>query len=96
MEDLEIDRLYSDITKNWKPKDDNWWEVISDVEFLMLRGEVTIALSKLNDFLDFNKLENLVDDISATIRQLDMYIHFTNDTNAITVRKNIQGYLDNR
>lgn len=91
---ITIKNLYENLTtgpKRWKLNDsDDWWEVSSNVEFLMLLGETDLAISKINDFFDF-KLDNITPfHIDATLRQLDLYIHFTEDKNAIKLHKHLK------
>ena len=87
-----ITKLYEDLTtgkEKWRLDDENWWEVTSNAEFLMLLGRVTEANRNINDFLDFHFDKVTEFDIDATLRQLDLYIHFTKDPNAIEFRKNL-------
>jgi tetratricopeptide (TPR) repeat protein len=80
---IEVEELYAELSKVWKINDNDWWAVVSNSEFLMLLGKVDLAILKINDFLEF-EAENLApSDIKATFRQLEIYIHFTQDENAI-------------
>ena len=89
---ITITKLYEDLTtgkERWRIDDENWWEITSNAEFLMLLGRVTEANRNINDFLDFHFDKVSEFDIDATLRQLDLYIHFTEDHNAIKFRNNL-------
>ena len=89
---ITITKLYEDLTtgkEKWRLDDENWWEVTSNAEFLMLLGRVDEGKRNINDFLDFHLDKVSEFDIDATLRQLDLYIHFTDDKNAIEFRKNL-------
>ena len=77
---IEIETLYSNLSKIWRIDKTNWWEVCSDAEFLMLLGKVDLAILKINTFLDTYKVKPF--EIDATIRQIKLYIQFTEDENA--------------
>ena len=79
--ELEIERLYKELTLHWRVDDRNWWEVSSDAEFLMLLGKTDLAISKINDFLGFEYNANNKFNIESTLRQLEMYLHFVDDAN---------------
>jgi len=86
----EITKLYSELSEVWRPKDDNWWEVSSKTEFLMLLGKVDSAISRINNFLELN-INNVTEfEINTTLRQLKIYIHFTQDKNAIKFHDNLK------
>jgi len=94
---ITINKLYTDLTtgkEKWRLDDESWWEVTSNAEFLMLLGRVKEANIKINDFLDFHLDKVTEFDINATLRQLEIYIHFTEDKNAITFRKNLNDSWD--
>jgi len=76
-----IKKLYSDFSKQWRVDECSWWEVISRAEFLMLLGEIERAISTMDYFLETHSLSP--SEIDATFRQLKLYIHFTQDQNAI-------------
>jgi hypothetical protein len=63
-------------------KNSKWWEIISNAEFLMLLGKTDIAILKVNEFLEFEEITSTFD-MTTTLRQLKLYIHFTQDRNAI-------------
>ncbi len=77
----EIDELYRELKSVWRIDKSSWWEVSSDCEFLMLLGNVNLAISNINYFFDFNTVTRF--DIETTIRQLKLYIDFTKDKSAI-------------
>lgn len=92
---MAIKELYKELSHKWKINDDDWWAVVSNAEFLMLLGDVQLAISKINDFLDFEG-DNLPPSyISATFRQLRLYIHFTQDKNAIQFYEHLETCLEN-
>ncbi|CAA6820670.1 MAG: Unknown protein [uncultured Sulfurovum sp.] len=76
----EIETLYAELLRVWRIDTNNWWEVCSDAEFLMLLGKVDLAILKLNSFLEKHKVEPF--ELAVTIRQLKLYIEFTEDQNA--------------
>ena len=76
-----IKTLYDDFSKQWKVDECNWWEVISQAEFSMLLGDTNRAISTINYFLETHTVTP--SQMSATLRQLELYIHFTQDQNAI-------------
>ena len=79
---ISTSKLYSDLITEWKINDENWWEVSSDAEILMLLGKVDIAISKLNDFFEHRHQDMEDFEIETTLRQLKMYLHFVDDNNA--------------
>lgn len=78
---VEIETLYKNLSQIWRIDTSNWWEVCSDAEFLMLLGKVDLAILKMNEFLDSHKVEPF--EIDATVRQLKLYIKFSEDENAV-------------
>jgi hypothetical protein len=50
---------------------------------------VDYAIAKLNEYLDFNTDLNRFD-IETTIRQLELYVHFTDDKKVKTFLNEIQ------
>lgn len=76
----EIKTIYAELSKLWRIDSTSWWEVISDAEFLMLLGNLDLAILKVNNFLDNHKVKPF--EIDATFRQLKLYIHFSEDKNA--------------
>ncbi len=75
-----IKELYDEFSKQWRVDECNWWEVISRAEFLMLLGEKDKAISTTDYFLETHSVTP--SQISATLRQLELYIHFTQEKNA--------------
>jgi DNA-binding XRE family transcriptional regulator len=84
---IEIETLYKNLSELWRIDKTNWWEVCSDAEFLMLLGKVDLAIFKINEFLDNHEVKPF--EIDATIRQLKLYIQFSEDVNA----EEFLGYL---
>lgn len=84
----DIQELYKEFAKECSIDEKNWWEVSSNAEFLMLLGKIDLAISKINDFLDFTN-SNLKFEIETTLRQLDIYLHFIDDKGA----KRFRDYL---
>ena len=85
----DINQLYIELSQVWKINDNDWWATISNSEFLMLLGQVDLAISKIDTFLEWES-ENLTpSEIKATFRQLEIYIHFTKDQNAINFYKHL-------
>jgi len=82
-EDSRVSELYKELKQVWRINNNSWWEVISNAEFLMLTGDTGRAISNVQLFLgqDSNKISNL--DMEGTLRQLRIYIHFTEDENSI-------------
>ena len=76
-----IKTLYNDFSKQWRVDECNWWEVISQAEFSMLLGDTNRATSITDYFLETHSVTP--SQIGATLRQLELYIHFTQDENAI-------------
>ncbi len=79
---IEVERLYKELSLHWRVDDRKWWEVSSDAEFLMLLGKTDLAISKINDFLEFKYDPKNTFNIEATLRQLEMYLHFVDESNA--------------
>jgi len=73
----------------------DWWEVSSKAEFLMLLGQVDDAVLLVNSFLE-NNIANPsryeVDDfkMGVLLRQLKLYIDFTEDINAKKFLKEVE------
>ena len=84
--------LYKELTtgkEKWRLDSESWWEVTSNAEFLMLLGRVQEANMKINEFLDFHFKKLTEFDINATLRQLEIYIHFTEDKSAVEFKDNL-------
>lgn len=88
--DNRINELYNELKKLWRIDNNIWWEVISNAEFLMLLGNTSKAIENVELFLgqNSNKISHL--SMDGTLRQLKMYIHFTNDNNAIKFYEYLQ------
>lgn len=86
----DIKALHQELRNNgWKNNSDNWWEISIEIEFLVLEGNVSDAKAKLNEYLDFNINLNRFD-IETTIRQIELYVHFTDDKKAKIFLNEIQ------
>lgn len=66
-----------DILEIFKPDRTNWWEVSSKAEYHMLIDQTDKALVLFTDFLDVEAPE--VFELETTLRQINLYKHFTND-----------------
>ena len=86
----EIEELYAKLSRVWKIDKESWWHVSSNAEFLMLLGKIDLAILEINDFLELHikKIDSF--EMDATLRQLEIYIHFTQDKNAIKYAKNLK------
>jgi len=80
---IEINQLYSELLRVWKINNNDWWATISNAEFLMLLGKINLAISEVEDFIKNNPNKLTPSDLNPTLRQLEIYIHFTQDKNAI-------------
>jgi hypothetical protein len=89
----KLKTLLQTIKSNWNPDFDNWWGLVSQIEFLILEGRHHQASEMTNRIEDLSKSPS-ISDINSTIRQLDIYLHFTNDAGAIGIRKILQSYLE--
>jgi len=69
-------------TNGWRINNNNWWEVATEIEFLVLMGKVSDAMAKLNEYLEWNQKELKKFDIETTIRQIELYVYFTDDTSS--------------
>jgi len=79
----EVKALYQELYDNgWRVNEDNWWEVTTDVEFLVLMGKEKKALSKFEEYLTWNEKTIKRFDMETTIRQIKLYVHFTDDAHA--------------
>jgi len=72
----EIDRIYTELIKNGFPSNSkDWWQITTQVEFLVLMKRDGEALDILENYQgSITKF-----DIETTIRQLEIYSHFTNE-----------------
>jgi len=72
----EIGRIYTELVKNGFPSNSkDWWQITTQVEFLVLMKRDGEALDILENYQgSITKF-----DIETTIRQLEIYSHFTNE-----------------
>jgi transcriptional regulator with XRE-family HTH domain len=77
---LELAKMYHELMTNWTIKTSNWWEVSSHAEFLMLLGDDKLAIHHISTFLEEQSVEKF--NIETTLRQLELYLHVSNDTYA--------------
>ena len=82
-DDNRVNELYRELKQFWRIDNNSWWEVVSNAEFLMLTGDTRKAISNVEIFLEQYNDKVSDSDISGTFRQLKIYIHFTQDKNAI-------------
>ena len=80
---IEINQLYTELSRVWKINNNDWWATISNAEFLMLLGKLNPAISEVEVFILNNPNKLTPSDLSPTLRQLEIYIHFTEDKNAM-------------
>ncbi len=64
-----IKLLYNDFSKRWRVDEKSWWEVVSRAEFQMLMGNLNIAISEINYFVETYSVTP--SQIYATLRQLN-------------------------
>ncbi len=77
---LQVKDLYDKLKKEWVVDVSNWWEVSSNAEFLILLGEVELAKHNITIFLEEQNIESF--NVETTLRQLELYLHFTEDSHA--------------
>jgi hypothetical protein len=77
----KVKERFEELKKAWRVDEKNWWEVISYAEFSMLVGDITFAKNYVDNFLERHPVDP--DEIKATMRQIKLYIYFTQDKNAI-------------
>jgi len=77
---IELEKMYSELMSEWKIDKSDWWEVSSHAEFLMLLGQSDLAILNITQFLEEHYIEKF--NIESTLRQLEMYLHFTDDAHA--------------
>ena len=78
--DVELKEIYQELMSQWIVEKSNWWEVSSQAEFLMLLGDIDLAIFKITEFLEEHTVEKF--NIETTLRQLEMYLHYTHDAYA--------------
>lgn len=89
----EIKELYQELKGKWRIDTNNWWEVSSDAEFLMLIDNIDLAILNINNFLERNSAIIDTFEIETTLRQLKIYIDFTEDANAIKLHQHLRDSL---
>ena len=57
-------------------------------------GRIDIALSKVYDYLEFEYENNMQFNVDTTLRQLEMYIHFSADANAVEFYDKVKEALE--
>lgn len=76
--------LIENATNIWKSINlviNDWWSFIANIEFLLVTEQYEEALSELENHLsDLNKLEISEFNLFSTIRQLELYSKFCDDT----------------
>lgn len=83
----EIESLYYELLKNNFPSDkSDWWQITTQVEFLLLIHKESDAIEVLDNYTTTPKPF----EIESTIRQLNLYTHFTKDK----VAKGLIQYLN--
>jgi hypothetical protein len=87
-----IKLLYNDFSKRWRVDEKSWWEVVSRAEFQMLMGNLNIAISEINYFVETYSVTP--SQIYATLRQLKLYIHFTHEKNAIEFYQYLRDFYE--
>jgi len=86
-------KMYSEIWDGMKHQVNDWWSFIATVEYLILSGEYTQALSDLKDSAEeLKELEVSDFNLYSTLRQLELYAEFCTDVELqeiITFLKNM-------
>jgi transcriptional regulator with XRE-family HTH domain len=77
---VELKEMYNELMSEWTINKSDWWEVSSHAEFLMLIGQSDLAILNITVFLEEHNIEKF--NIESTLRQLEMYLHFTKNTHA--------------
>ncbi len=73
----EIATMYNELLKNGFPSNKkDWWQVITQIEFLLLMQRDSEAFDV---FESYNSTSSKAFDIETTIRQLELYSHFSGD-----------------
>ena len=89
----EIEILYKKLSEIWEVDTTQWWDVCTHAEFLMLLGEVDLAIEKMDEF--FKSYSDNINPFAieeVLFRQLRLYITFTDDEGA----KRFLGYLEKK
>jgi hypothetical protein len=76
----EIRELYDKTMQQWSPDADNWWEVSTQMEFMVLLKDLDGA-AKIFELYE-QQHAPMDFEIHATIRQLELFVHFTQDISA--------------
>lgn len=83
----ECENLYSRLQRDgWKVDSENWWEVATQMEFLVLLGQLDEAKYLLDEYLEFGNIPKKFD-TETVVRQFKLYAHFVKDSVA-------QAYLE--
>ncbi len=90
---IRVKERFEELKRAWRVNEKDWWEVVSYAEFSMLIGDVEFAKSYIDDFLESYSIKPF--DTKTTLRQIRLYIHFTQDKNAIEFYKHIKTSLEN-
>ena len=73
----EIATMYNELLKNGFPSNKkDWWQVITQIEFLLLMQRDSEAFDV---FESYNSTSSKAFDVETTIRQLELYSHFSGD-----------------
>ena len=88
----ELKKLYKELHTVWRIDVNSWWEVSSNAEFLMLLGDIDLAISKINYFLDTTSVDKF--EIETSLRQLKIYTHLTKDKNGIKLYNHLKEALN--
>lgn len=70
---LDYNKEFNEYAVNWDniPVKNDWWYMISKLEFLMLKNDKENLLKELNNIPDIKTIKKF--DITATLRQLNIY-----------------------
>ncbi len=60
----------------------------------MLPGKTDVALSKVYDYLEFEYENDMQFNVDITLRQLEMYLHFSADKNAVEFYDKVKEALE--
>ena len=72
----EIATIYNELLKNGFPSDKkDWWQVTTQIEFLLLMQKDSEAVEVFENYTSTPE----VFEVETTIRQLELYTHFTKD-----------------
>jgi len=99
-EDEEVDEILNQTTfqkalkilQNYEFDTTNPWEAFTYAEYKIFEGYPDVAISIFNDFFEQGNTHSF--DISTTIRQMEMYTHFTDDKNFKKVVEYLKSVLN--